>query len=147
MKRFRNGFLTKKMSEIGTGLFYNFSENVLKIPTSVIQIRRSDREGNLYFDIPRPYRDMGGIEKSFYSKIQFFNRLYNFHVMAEGYATILEDHEVSEKIFIRFHSSKAYSISHRKRKWKGLSGWMQKISMLISKDYNSEPDWIHVPSF
>jgi hypothetical protein len=147
MKRFRNGFLMRKMSEIGTGLFYNFSENVMKTPTSIVQIRHSDREGNLYFDMPRPYRDMGGVEKSFFSKIQFFNRSCNMHVLADGYATILEDHDECERIFIQFHLTEAYGLLHKKRKWKGLSGWMQKMRERLSKDYKREPDWIQVPAF
>ena len=39
------------MIEIRTGLFYNFSESFMKMPTSIIQIRHSDRQGirkNLY---------------------------------------------------------------------------------------------------
>jgi hypothetical protein len=147
MKRFRNGFLMKKMAGIGTGLFYNFSEDFMKTPTSVIQIRHSDRKGNLYFDLPRPYRDMQGIEKTFFSKIQFFNRSCNMHVMAEGYASILDDYDERERIFIQFHLTKAYGLLHRKRKWKGLSGWIQKISDLLSKDYTREPDWMQVPAF
>jgi hypothetical protein len=147
MKRFRNGFLMRKMSEIGTGLFYNFSENVMKTPTSIVQIRHSDREGNLYFDMPRPYRDMGGVEKSFFSKIQFFNRSCNMHVLADGYATILEDHDECKRIFIQFHLTEAYVLLHKKRKWKGLSGWMQKMRERLSKDYKREPDWIQVPAF
>lgn len=147
MKRFRNGFLMRKMSEIGTGLFYNFSENVMKTPTSVIKIRHSDREGNLYFHMPRPFRDIGGIEKTFFSKIQFFNRSCNMHIIAEGFASVIDDHEASEKISIRFHISKAYGMLHRKRKWKGLSGWMQKTSTILSKDYTRGPEWFQVPAF
>jgi hypothetical protein len=146
MNHLRTHFLTRKMTGIGTGLFYNFSEHFMKTPTSIIQIRHSDREGNLYFEIPRPYQDMSGVEKSFYSKIQFFNRHCRMHVMAEGYATILEDPKECKNIFIRFQLSDAYGIIHRKRKWKGVSGWMQKISSHLSKDYNREPNWCPLPA-
>jgi len=145
MKRFRNQFLMRKMTRIGTGLFYNLSEGIIKTPTSVIQIRDSDRQGNLYFDMHRPYQDLGGIEKSFFAKIQFFNRSCNMHVMAVGYATILDDHEESEKIWIQFHLSDACGILHRKRKLKGLSGWIQDLNISLSRDYNSEPDWNMLP--
>jgi hypothetical protein len=146
MKRFRNGFLIRKMSEIGTGLFYNFSEGFIKTPTSIVQIHHTDRQGNLYFDMHRPFPDMGGVEKSFFSKIQFFNRSCNMHVMAEGYANILDDYD-DERIYIQFHLTEAYGLLHRKRKWKGLSGWIQKMSDRLSKDYTREPDWIQVPAF
>jgi hypothetical protein len=44
----------RKMTEIGTDLFCNLSDSFMKTPTSIIQIRHSDRQGNLYFDMPRP---------------------------------------------------------------------------------------------
>jgi hypothetical protein len=134
------------MNEIGTGLFYNFSDSFMKTPTSIIQIRHSDRQGNLYFDMPRPYQDMEGIEKSFFSKIQFFNRLCHMHVIAEGYATILDDQEDCDKIFIQFHLLEAYGVSHRKNKLNGLSGWIQNMSVRLSRDYSREPDWILLPA-
>lgn len=146
MKPFRNYFLMRKMTEIGTGLFYHFNEGYMKIPTSIIQIHQSDREGNLYFEMPRPFRDMGGIEKSFFSKILFFNRSCNMHVIAGGYATILDNHEESENIFIQFHLSEACGILHRKKEWNHLFGWVQHMSALLSKDYNREPDWVALPA-
>lgn len=136
----------RKMTEIGTGLFYNFSEGIMKTPVSIIQIRNSDRQGNLYFDMPRPYQDMGGIEKSFFSKIQFFNRLCNMHVIAEGYATILDDKIECERIFIQFHLSEAYGMLHRKKNWKGLFRLIQHMSVRLSKNDNREPDWIPMPA-
>ena len=137
----------RKMTEIGTGLFYNFSEGLMKTPTSIIQIRHSDRQNNLYFDVPRPYQDMGGIERSFFSKILFFNRSCNMHVMAEGYATILDDQANCDKILIQFHLLDAYGGLHGKKILNGVSGLIQNISVRLSKDYHPEPDWILLPSF
>ena len=152
MKRFHHNYLMRKMTRINTGLFYNFSEDFMKTPVSIIQVRDSDRYGNLYFEMPRPYRDMGGVEKTFFSKIQFFNRLCHDHVMAEGYATICDDqnnwydHSKSEKISIQFHITDAYCIRHRKKKVRGILILIQEISLRLLKDYHREQEWVPIPA-
>jgi len=147
MISFQTDFLIRKIRQIGTGLFYNCSEGLMKTPVDIIQIRYTDQKGNIYFDIPRPYSDMSGVDKKFFSKIQFFNPSCKKHVMAEGYATIVDDQPEFENIFIQFHLSEASCLIHRKTKLKGFSGRIQHLTTLLFKGYYKEQPWAPLPAY
>jgi hypothetical protein len=143
MGRFQN---IRQMTKIGTGLFYNFSEGFMKMPVSIVKVRNSDRGGNLYFEMPRPFGDMSGVEKVFFSKIQFFNRSFNHHILAEGYARICDDQPDREKIYIQFRPLEACCIRHRKKNRKGIYGRIQNMSGHFFKDYSRVIPWSPLPA-
>jgi hypothetical protein len=116
-----------------TGIFFNFSNTVLKLPNTIIRASSVDNQGTDLITVTNPYLDLTGLEKHFYSRLYFYNRQYRYYVIVDGKADLLlpENNEPAlspgnsqqppdKNISIRFRIEKAmYPADLGPRMWMG----------------------------
>lgn len=80
-------FLQQRIEEIGSALFYNLSEAVLKLPTSVVSTLKVDDYGFVWFFVPKPSQHLAEFEQEFPVKMDFYRKGtgYFLQVMGKGY--------------------------------------------------------------
>ena len=58
-------FLQEKIREIGSAIFFNLSDSVLKLPTSIVNTLKVDEYGFVWFYIQKPKQDLREFDKEF----------------------------------------------------------------------------------
>jgi len=93
----RQVFLQEKIKNLGSAIFFNQSDAVLKLPTSIVRILHIDEYGYIWFFVQRPLQQLTEFEKEFPVKLDFFRKGldYSLQVMGNGY--IVND---PEELFI-----------------------------------------------
>jgi hypothetical protein len=83
----RQPFLREKIKNLGSAIFFNQSEAVLKLPTSIVRIIHADEYDYIWFFIQRPQQRLTEFEKEFPVKLDFFRKGldYSLQVMGTGY--------------------------------------------------------------
>jgi len=84
-------FLCDKVIHLRMAIFINFSTALLKFPVSVVEVSSTDKKGNLWFRISKPYQCIGDFEQSFPAQLHFYNKDCNYRLTAQGNATIVND--------------------------------------------------------
>ena len=92
-------FLKEKIQEIGTAIFFNLSESVLKLPTSIVETIRVDDFGFVWFYIQKPRQDLREFDKEFPVRMDFFKKGKNYFVQVEGKAWMVNDPEEINTLF------------------------------------------------
>ncbi len=78
-----------RIEKLGTAIFSNSSESVLKFPTSIIHVLCVDDNQKIWFAVPKPYADISGMEMTFPVTLHFFNKNYNYYINVDGIASII----------------------------------------------------------
>jgi general stress protein 26 len=86
-------FLKEKIQEIRSAIFFNLSQSVLKLPTSIVETIRVDDFGFVWFYIQKPKQDLREFEKEFPVRMDFFKKGINYFVQVEGKAWVVNDPE------------------------------------------------------
>lgn len=86
-------FLKEKIQEIGSAIFFNLSESVLKLPTSIVETTRVDEFGLVWFYIQKPKQDLREFDKEFPVRMDFFKKGKNYFLQLEGKAWMVNDPE------------------------------------------------------
>ncbi|MBA2747034.1 MAG: pyridoxamine 5'-phosphate oxidase family protein [Flavisolibacter sp.] len=86
-------FLQEKIKEIGSAIFFNLSDSVLKIPTSVVHTIRLDDFGYVWFYMQKPRQDIAAFEKEFPVKMDYFKKGSDFFLQVNGKAYVVSDPE------------------------------------------------------
>ena len=86
-------FLSVKIQEIKSGIFYNFSTSVLKIPNAVIDVKYIDDLGKLYFYVHKPGQSLVHYDHEFPAQLQFYKKGIGYRVKVHGKAVIVDDPE------------------------------------------------------
>jgi len=90
-------FLREKIKNLGSAIFFNQSDAVLKLPTSIVRIINVDEYGYIWFFMQKPPQQLNEFEKEFPAKLDFFRKglAYSLQVIGNGY--IVND---PEEIFV-----------------------------------------------
>jgi general stress protein 26 len=91
-------FLRERINEIKSAIFYSMSNDLLKIPVSIISIIRIDESGALWFFVKKPSQSMNEYEKSFPAHLQFYRKGKPFYIHVSGSAAIAEEQEFSREL-------------------------------------------------
>jgi len=86
-------FLKEKIQEIGSAIFFNQSESVLKLPTSIVEAVKVDDFGLVWFYIQKPKQDLREFDKEFPVRLDFFRKGKNYFLQVEGKAWMVNDPE------------------------------------------------------
>ena len=80
-------FLQKKIQDIGSAIFFNLSNAVLKLPTSIVTTLKVDEFGYIWFFIQRPKQQLNEFEKDFPVRMDFFRKGkdYSIQIMGKGW--------------------------------------------------------------
>ena len=86
-------FLKEKIQEIGSAIFFNLSESVLKLPTSIVETIKVDDFGFVWFYIQKPKQHLREFDKEFPVRMDFFKKGINYFLQVEGKAWMVNDPE------------------------------------------------------
>ena len=67
-------FLHERIINLGSAIFFNLSESVLKLPTSIVRIIHVDDYGYIWFFMQKPQQQLNEFEKEFPVKLDFFRK-------------------------------------------------------------------------
>ncbi|MEJ7913119.1 MAG: hypothetical protein WKF70_08190 [Chitinophagaceae bacterium] len=95
-------FLQEKVRDIGSAIFYNQSEAVLKLPTSLVTTLKVDDFGYVWFFIKKPKQDIRQFENEFPVRMDFFKKGVDYFVQAAGKGRVVVDPE-ELSVFFKLH--------------------------------------------
>jgi hypothetical protein len=77
----------ERILNLRSALFYDVSESVLRLPTTVIQTLDVDEAGQLWFVMPKPKQQVSEFARSFPVQMNYFkkNTLCTLQVIGKGY--------------------------------------------------------------
>jgi hypothetical protein len=90
-------FLREKIQNLGSAIFFNQSDAVLKLPTSIVRIIHVDDYGYAWFFVQRPQQLLTEFEKEFPVKLDFFRKGLDYSLQVIGNGYIVSD---PEEIFV-----------------------------------------------
>lgn len=86
-------FLREKIKNLGSAIFFNQSDAVLKLPSSIVRIIHIDEYGYLWFFMQRPQQQLTEFEKEFPVKLDFFRKGIDYTLQVIGKGCIVIDPE------------------------------------------------------
>ena len=86
-------FLQEKIREIGSALFFNLSESVLKLPTSIVSTLKVDDYGFVWFFVQRPQQNLKEFETEFPVRLDFFRKGSGCFLQVNGKGWVVTDPE------------------------------------------------------
>ena len=86
-------FLQKRIEEIGSAIFYNLSESVLKLPTSIVSTLKVDEYGYVWFFVQKPKQQLSQFEQEFLVGLNYFKKGKDYFLKIFGKARIVIDPE------------------------------------------------------
>jgi hypothetical protein len=86
-------FLQQKIQDLKNALFFSQNTSLLKIPTTIVSVKRVDELGQMWFFVPRPKQALQEFDKEFPVKLEFFKKGKEFFLHVSGKAFIVTDPE------------------------------------------------------
>lgn len=86
-------FLQEKIREIGSAIFYNQSDSVLKLPTSIVSTLKVDEYGYVWFYVQKPKQTLQEFEMDFPARLDFFKKGVNCFLQVSGKGWVVNDPE------------------------------------------------------
>lgn len=86
-------FLQEKIREIGSAIFFNLSDSVLKLPTSIVTTLQVDDYGFVWFFVQKPKQYLREFETEFPARMDFFKKGMNCFLQISGKAWVVSDPE------------------------------------------------------
>ncbi|HUQ67025.1 MAG TPA: pyridoxamine 5'-phosphate oxidase family protein [Flavitalea sp.] len=86
-------FLQDKIKEIGSAIFFNLSDSVLKLPTSIVTTLKVDDYGYVWFMIQKPRQVLQEFESEFPVRLDFFRKGNSSFLQVNGKGWVVADPE------------------------------------------------------
>jgi general stress protein 26 len=86
-------FLQEKIREIGSAIFFNLSNSVLKLPTSIVTSLEVDDYGFVWFFIQKPKQNVREFENEFPVRLDFFRKGKDCFLQVNGKGWVVTDPE------------------------------------------------------
>ena len=86
-------FLQEKIREIGSAIFFNLSDSVLKLPTSIVSTLKVDDYGFVWFFMQKPKQSLKEFETDFPVRLDFFKKGANYFLQVMGKGWVVSDPE------------------------------------------------------
>jgi hypothetical protein len=86
-------YLHEKIQDIGSAIFFNLSDAVLKLPTSIVTTLKVDEFGYIWFYVQRPQQQLTEFEKEFPVRMDFFRKGKDYSLQIQGKGWIVTDPE------------------------------------------------------
>ncbi|HVF95712.1 MAG TPA: hypothetical protein VM871_00240, partial [Flavisolibacter sp.] len=86
-------FLQERIEEIGSAIFYNLSDAVLKLPTSVVNSLQVDDYGFVWFSVQKPPQHLNEFEQEFPVKLDFYKKGKGYFLQVMGKGFVVTDPE------------------------------------------------------
>ena len=89
----RQEFLHEKIRNLTSAIFFNQSDAVLKLPSSIVRIIHVDDYGYIWFFMQKPQQQLTEFEKEFPVKLDFFRKGLDYSLQVIGNGYIVNDPE------------------------------------------------------
>lgn len=86
-------FLQEKIEQIGSAIFFNQSESVLKLPTSLVSNIKVDDFGYLWFFVQKPKQNVQEFDNEFPVRMDFFKKGVDYFLQVSGKGWVVTDPE------------------------------------------------------
>lgn len=86
-------FLQDKIRQIGSAIFFNQSDSILKLPTSLVQTLFVDDYGYVWFFVKKPKQYIQEFEKGFPARLDFFKKGVDYFLQVTGKGSVVSDPE------------------------------------------------------
>lgn len=86
-------FLQQRIEEIGSAIFYNLSDSVLKLPTSIVSTLKVDEYGFVWFFVQKPTQHLSEFEQEFPVKLDFYRKGAGCFLQVTGRGFVVSDPE------------------------------------------------------
>jgi hypothetical protein len=86
-------FLQDKIREIGSAIFFNESDSVLKFPTSIVNTLKVDDYGYVWFFIQKPKQNLREFDAEFPVRLDFFKKGKTHFLQVSGKGWVVTDPE------------------------------------------------------
>lgn len=86
-------FLQDKIREIGSAIFFNLSDSVLKLPTSIVSTLKVDDYGYVWFFVQKPKQTLQEFEMEFPVRLDFFKKGVDSFLQVTGKGWAVNDPE------------------------------------------------------
>lgn len=86
-------FLRDKIQEIGSAIFFNLSDSVLKLPTSIVSTLQVDEYGYVWFFVQKPKQTLKEFEMEFPVRLDFFKKGSSYFLQVMGKGWVVTDPE------------------------------------------------------
>jgi len=84
-------FIRNRIYEIRTALLYSLSDEIIKLPTSLISVQKVDEKGQIWFLMNRTPQLMEKNEQRFPARLQFYRKGKPFYMQVSGHAAMVEN--------------------------------------------------------
>lgn len=105
-------FLSEKVQELRSALFFNTSNAVLKLPTCIISTLKVDEAGQIWFFVHRPEQYLHEFDKEFPARLEYFQKGKRFFLHLTGKAFIITDPEELNEIISLEDDAKQKARAH-----------------------------------
>ena len=82
--------IREKIYRLRTAIMYSMSNEVCKLPNSIVTALQVDDDGQLWFICQRPFQNVAEYEDSFPVRLHFYRKGAYFHLEVSGKATIVD---------------------------------------------------------
>jgi hypothetical protein len=89
----QNVTLYEKIKKLGSAIFFDQSDAVLKLTTSIVSIAHIDDFGYLWFFVQKPSQHVNEFEKEFPTKLDFYRKGMSYSLKVWGKGRIINDPE------------------------------------------------------
>lgn len=86
-------FLQQKIGEIGSAIFFNLSDSVLKLPTSLVNTLKVDDYGYVWFFVRKPQQYLKEFETEFPVRLDFYKKGVDYFLQVSGKGWVVNDPE------------------------------------------------------
>ena len=86
-------FVQEKIQEIGSAIFFNLSDSVLKLPTSLVTTLKVDDYGFVWFFVQKPKQNLNEFENEFPVRLDFFRKGKSCYMQVIGKGWVVTDPE------------------------------------------------------
>ena len=89
-------FLREKIYRLHSAIMYSMSNELIKIPNSIVSVLRIDGEGHLWFQCKAPLLHIQHYEQNFPARLHFFRKGFKYFVEVSG-STVITSRELDDK--------------------------------------------------
>lgn len=105
-------FIREKIYQLRNAIMYSMSNELIRIPNTIVTAIRIDEEGHLWFTCKAPANYVNEYEQSFPARLHFFKKGLLYYMEVSGKATIIKNFEKipdypEQSLLIRMNISNA----------------------------------------
>ncbi len=86
-------FIREKIYRLHSAIMYSMSNELIKIPNSIVTVLRIDDEGHLWFQCKAPVQHIQHYEQNFPARLHFFRKGVRYFMEVSGSTAIIQSQD------------------------------------------------------